>query len=678
MAFEVSSTQRRTLIYAVDISIIIVNYNVREFLRGALESVSRSLNAGGLVGEVMVVDNASTDGSQEMVRRDFPNVKLYDLPKNIGFGKANNIAMRDAVGDFLLILNPDTIVGEDTLRVMVDYMRSHPECGVSGCKLLNADGSFQISCRRGFPTPWASFTKLFGLSSLFPNSPLFSQYNLTYLPDNQTYEVDALAGAFMLLSRDAYMKTSGFDEDYFMYGEDLDLSYRIKKAGFKVMYVHATSTIHFKGESTRRSVMNEVKVFYEAMHIFVRKHYDASTFFTLMLRLGIMIRGVVAFIKKYRGAITLALADAAMVFAAILGISKILYGAYRGLPEYDYPWVFIVPPLVILCVMWIVGAYQPENRRRSRSVILTMPAVVIILSSLTYFFKEFTASRSLILTLGGVVSVLLVCVRQLFRLVDRFRYGGEGSAKPRLRRTLIAGTGAESLRIADLLRSTGFTKRYELVGFIGSDINTIGQKTKGAVQNLGTLEMLPRIVKEHRVQQVIFPSDAFSYSQMLTAMQRVYGDLEAQEVSFNVVPQATDVLLSRSKIEVITPEDSSDSLAVMPLEYNVQKMSHRVAKRIFDICVGCLAYPFLLPSGKSSGIGSVLRGKLSLVGIHSSGTHTRKLAKHGLLSLVDITYNIPTTEIRPEDIDQLNLYYARNHTIGMDIEILLRSVFRGS
>jgi lipopolysaccharide/colanic/teichoic acid biosynthesis glycosyltransferase len=161
-------------------------------------------------------------------------------------------------------------------------------------------------------------------------------------------------------------------------------------------------------------------------------------------------------------------------------------------------------------------------------------------------------------------------------------------------------------------------------------------------------------------------------------MQAVSGDLEAQEVSFNVVPQATDVLLSRSKIEVISPEESTDSFAVMPLAYNVQKMSHRFAKRVLDIVVGILAFPFVALVGKSSDLGKVLAGKLSLVGMHSSGKHTERLSKHGLLSLADITYDNPAAEIRPEDIDQLNLYYARHHTIGMDIEILLRSVFRSS
>ncbi len=669
----------------MDISIIIVNYNVREFLRGALESVRRSLAASGLSGEVMVVDNASRDGSQAMVSQDFPEVKLYALESNVGFGRANNIGMRDAKGDYQLILNPDTILGEDTLRVMVDFMRSHPECGVSGCKLLNADGSFQVSCRRGFPTPWASFTKLFGLSSAFPNSPLFAQYNLTHLPVDETYEIDALAGAFMLLSRDAFIKTQGFDEDYFMYGEDIDLSYRIKKAGFKVFYVHSTSTVHFKGESTRRSTLNEVKVFYEAMHVFVKKHYGASPIFTMMLRVGIILRSVLATVKKYRGAIALAIADACAVIVAILGISKNSFGGFLSLPKIDYPWIFIVPPIVFVLSLGMAGAYQPENRRRSRTIALAIPLAVIILSSLTYFFKEFTSSRSLVLMVSGFSTLLFILVRYAFRFIDRIRYGGEGSARPMMRKTLIAGTGAESLRIAGLLQSTGFTKRYELTGFIANDLLRTGEELLSGVTIKGDLSTLGKVIRDEGIDQVIFPSDAFTYTEMLSAMQRVSDDVTTHEVSFNVVPNATDVLLSRSKIEVISPPSSGESLAIMPLEYNVQKISHRIAKRLFDITFSILAYPIILlmklfgGSEKNvdtiSQLGMVIRGKRSLVGVRPSGRNSIMLAKEGVLSLADLSLDTNAAASRPEDIEQMNLYYARNHTIGMDIEILLRSIF---
>jgi len=669
----------------MDISIVIVNYNVREFLRGALESVRRSLAFGGLEGEVFVVDNASRDGSAEMVRKEFPEVLLHALNENIGFGRANNLAMREAKGKYMLILNPDTILGEDTLQVMIDFMKAHPKTGVSGCKLLNADGSFQISCRRGFPTPWASFTKLFGLSTFFPNSPRFAQYNLTYLPVDETYEIDALAGAFMLLSREAFEKTAGFDEDYFMYGEDIDLCYRIKKAGLAVYYVHSTSTVHFKGESTRRSVLNEVKVFYEAMHIFVRKHYGNNPFFTVLLRFGIAARSLLALLKKYRGAIALGTADILAITSTILIFSKLTLGDWFALPPIDYPWVFLIPVAVLLSILSIIGGYQPENRRRSKMVILSMPAVLIILSSLTYFFKQFSSSRSLVLMITVTTTAALVLVRMIFRFIDRIRFGGEGSANPMHRRTLIAGTGAESLRIAALLMGSGFARRYQLVGFIDKDLAHINTKLLGTFPIMGDLGMLAKVIREEHVTQVIFPSDAFSYSEMLGAMQQVSGEVSSQEVSFNVVPQASDVLLSRSKIELIAPPSSPESLALMPLEYNVQKMSHRIVKRLLDIVCALLVYPVLAMANlfartekRTNLLGElrqVLRGNRSLVGLSRLTKEGTKLAKIGVVSLADITGYQGAGNLRAEDIDQMNIYYARHHTIGMDIEILLRRLF---
>ncbi len=669
----------------MDISIIIVNYNVREFLRGALESVRRSLAAGGLSGEVFVVDNASRDESTEMVAKEFPEVKLHALHENIGFGRANNLAMREASGEYLLILNPDTILGEDTLRVMFDFMKSHPKCGVSGCKLLNADGSFQTSCRRGFPTPWASFTKLFGLSSFFPNSQRFAQYNLTYLPVDQTYEIDALAGAFMILSREAFEKTGGFDEEYFMYGEDIDLCYRIKKAGLSVFYVHSTSTVHFKGESTRRSVLNEVKVFYEAMHIFVRKHYGKNPLFSIVLRFGIAVRSLIALIKKYRGALALAIADGLAITCTIFLLSLWTFGTWFALPGVDYPWVFIIPVAIWFTVLLGLGAYQPESRRRSKPIILAMPAALIILSSLTYFFKEFASSRSLVLEITGASAIAMIVVRFVFRFIDRIRFGGEGSARPLLRRTLIAGTGAESLRIASLLLGSGFTRRYQLIGFIDGDLSHIGKPLVDTISIKGDLRMLAKIIAEEKVTQVIFPSDAFTYSDMLAAMQHVSGAGLSQEVSFNVVPQASDVLLSRSKIELIAPASSPESLALMPLEYNVQKMSHRIAKRFLDVIFAVIAYPIigsvnlLAHSEKRSELldelRQVLNGRRSIVGLSRSANQGTKLAKIGVVSLADITGNHAAGNLRAEDIDQMNIYYARHHTIGMDIEILLRRLF---
>lgn len=667
----------------MDLSVIIVNYNVKEFLRGALKSVFRSLEVGGLSGEVIVVDNNSTDESVAMLRAEFPEVILFDSPTNLGFGKANNLALRHAKGDYLLLLNPDTIVGEDTLRKMVDFMRAHPETGMSGCKLLNADGSFQLSCRRGFPTPWASFTKLFGFSTFFPKSKLFSQYHLTYLPVDETYEVDALSGAFMLLSREAYERTGGFDEAYFMYGEDLDLCYRVKESGLSVYYVPVTATIHFKGESTKRSALNEVKVFYEAMHIFIKKNYGSSFLFASVLRLGIVLRSIVAMLTKHRGAVLSIVLDMLAVVAGTLLGSKVILGEWLGLPAYDYPMALVVPPLVVVSVLLMLNAYTPEQRRRVTPLLIGIPASLIVLSSLTYFFKEFASSRSLLLGVTVSYFLLTISARYALRFTDRLRFGGDRSAKPMLKKTLIVGTDSEAVRIADLLSRSNLIFRYDVVGLVDKDLSRVGQTLGEQHTIAGSIQNLPKLVRQLSIVEVIFTSESMAYSTMLHVMQAVSEQNPSRIVNFNVVPSATDVVLGRHKIELLSPRGEGDVIGLIPLQYNIHRFSHRLIKRAFDLLVAGITLPFVSLArafGSQSAarlhpkLHQVLKGELSIVG--SIGEEpSNALCRAGVTSLADITLR-STSTARPEDLEQINLYYAKHHTFGMDMEILLRSIFR--
>ncbi|HET9136430.1 MAG TPA: hypothetical protein VFO76_07330, partial [Candidatus Kapabacteria bacterium] len=257
------------------------------------------------------------------------------------------------------------------------------------------------------------------------------------------------------------------------------------------------------------------------------------------------------------------------------------------------------------------------------------------------------------------------------------------TARPELRKTLIAGTGSESLRIASLLLSSGFSRRYRLTGFIGTDLQSIGKEVLPGITTKGDLAMLARIIRDEKISQVIFPADAFSYGDMLVAMQAVSAEELTHEVSFNVVPQASDVLLSRSKIELIRPAESNESLALMPLEYNIQKVSHRLAKRLVDIVGSLLAFPVALIGGLigsrglrslTSQLAQVLSGKRSLVGIKQDQHGGKHIAKIGLVSLSDVTGGPVSGMLRSEDIEQMNLYYARHHSIGMDLEILFRKL----
>lgn len=307
---------RRTHTPALQLSVIVVNYNVRDFLHHALVSLQKAMK--GLRGEIIVVDNASDDGSVEMVRRRFPSVALIANKTNFGFAKANNIALDRARGKYLLLINPDTLVQEDTLRVMVEFFDENPDVGLAGCKILNPDGTFQLACRRSFPTPWVAFTKMSGLSSLFPNTRLFGRYNLTYLSPDETYEIDAVSGSFMMVRREVYKQVGGLDEAFFMYGEDLDWCYRIQQAGWKNYYVHSTKLIHYKGESTKRSNLDEIRTFYEAMHLFVRKHLSRSHFFALFLRLAISVSSRLAMLKAFLKPLRFALIDIILVDLSVI------------------------------------------------------------------------------------------------------------------------------------------------------------------------------------------------------------------------------------------------------------------------------------------------------------------------------------------------------------------------
>ncbi|NDW17853.1 glycosyltransferase family 2 protein [Dysgonomonas sp. 216] len=277
------------------LSVIIVNYNVKYFLEQCLLSVEESNFP--FEYEVFVVDNNSSDNSIAYLSEKFPNVFFIANSDNPGFAKANNQCIKVSKGEYILLLNPDTVVGENVFSNVCDFADKNPIAGAIGVKMINGYGEFLAESKRGFPTPWASFCKIFGLTKLFPNSTFFGRYHLKYLDENSIHRVDVLAGAFMLLRRSALNKSGLLDEDFFMYGEDIDLSYRIMKAGYENYYL-PEKIIHYKGESTKKDI-KYVKVFYQAMHIFFKKHYPHfGKIYSLFITSGIYARAAVAAMKR--------------------------------------------------------------------------------------------------------------------------------------------------------------------------------------------------------------------------------------------------------------------------------------------------------------------------------------------------------------------------------------------
>ena len=266
----------------MQLSVIILNYNVRYFLEQCVLSVQKALE--GIDSEIIVIDNASSDDSCEMMKTKFPHIKLIENKDNLGFPKGNNIGVAQAKGEYICILNPDTVVAEDTFtKILNSQLGTHnSQLGIIGCKLIDGAGNFLPESKRGVPTPWVAFTKIFGLYKI---SNYFGKYYAQHLSENESGKVDILVGAFMVMKRDLYLEVGGFDENCFMYSDDIDLSYLVLKTGKSNYYFHETSVIHYKGESTVRDG-TYMKRFREAMQFFYKKHFKKSWFFDVMMQVG--------------------------------------------------------------------------------------------------------------------------------------------------------------------------------------------------------------------------------------------------------------------------------------------------------------------------------------------------------------------------------------------------------
>lgn len=274
----------------MDLSIIIVNYNTKELLKQTIQSVID--NTENISYEIIVVDNASVDGSVDMVNKDYPQVKVIENTENLGFSKANNKGIKIAYGRYIMLLNSDTYVLESCLESCISYIDKYEDIGALGCKLVLANGELDHACKRGFPTPEASLYYLLKLDKLFPKVKKFGQYKMSYVSEDDISEVDSLTGAFMIARREVIEKIGGLDESFFMYGEDIDWCYRIREAGYKIMYYPKVKTIHYKGQSSKKKRLKTIYEFHRAMYLFYKKHYYKKYNFlvTLFVYIGIVLR----------------------------------------------------------------------------------------------------------------------------------------------------------------------------------------------------------------------------------------------------------------------------------------------------------------------------------------------------------------------------------------------------
>ncbi len=280
----------------MDLSVIIVSYNTRELLRQTIQSVIDTTHR--ISYEIIVSDNDSSDGSPLMVESEFKDVRLIRTGANLGFSKANNLAIKEARGRYILILNSDTVVKGNCLDECVGYMDADNRIGALGCKIILPNGELDHACKRGFPTPEASLYYMLGLHKAFPSNDKFGAYCASHLGEDDSGEVDALMGAFMMMPRAVIDKVGGLDEEFFMYGEDLDWCYRIKEAGYKIMYYPKEHIVHYKGSSSKKKRTKTIYEFHRAMILFYNKHYKKkyNIIVTLLVYLGVGARMAMTYI----------------------------------------------------------------------------------------------------------------------------------------------------------------------------------------------------------------------------------------------------------------------------------------------------------------------------------------------------------------------------------------------
>jgi GT2 family glycosyltransferase len=687
----------------IDLSVILVNYNVKSYLSQALESIEKALDK--IPSEIIVVDNASTDGSVPMLRKRFPSVRLIVNETNAGFAAANNQAIQIAKGRVLCLINPDTLVREDTFQSALEFLENHPEAGMVGGKVLNSDGTLQLACRRSYPTPWVAFTKVSGLSAVFPKSRFFGRYNLTFLDPDQEAEVEAISGSFMIVRKSVVDQAGLFDEQFFMYGEDLDWCYRIHKAGWKIVYLPQTQIVHYKGRSTREASFDSLKLFYSAMAIFVRKHFSrgASILPGWFLMAGIWIRGVIDLITAWLKRLIVPVIDIlfmqfALALALMMRFGNLLYWMDYGVINIGYTLVW----LISLAAM---GLY----RKRIFSTSKAAGAVcigLILNTSFTFFFPQYAFSRKVVLAAGGLNLLFLGGWRLGIRFASRLRripfFGTVGRTLFR-RRAVILGSDAAAMEVMQRLENRLDTG-LEVLGLVALDESGMnGENSK----ILGTLSDLHRLARRHQIQEVIFTPEAASYERILA----VIASGKELHLDYRMVPRDLDVLIGRTSI------DSIEDIPLVDLDYKIYSDFNRMIKRTVDLILslvltilylpvtlgvlvlprfhvrkrpimnghgGALEVHQVLHGGKPSGafvqtpflLLSVIRGGMSLVGTeilpYAEGEPDNGF-KPGLASLVGIHTG---KELNNEEKARTNLFYLKNYSFLLDLEILLRTLIR--
>lgn len=642
------------------LSVIIVNYNVEHFLEQCLMAVRNGLRQ--MEGEIIVVDNNSVDGSLEMLRNKFSEVQVIANKKNLGFAKANNQAIKVAKGEFILLLNPDTVVEADTFDKTVRFMTNHPEAGGLGVKMVDGSGKFLPESKRGLPTPAAAFYKIFGFTALFPHSKRFSEYYKGYLNENEIHEVDVLAGAFMLIRKKLLDQIGLLDESFFMYGEDIDLSYRITKAGYKNFYFPETRILHYKGESTKKSSVNYVLVFYKAMLIFARKHFTGKNarLLTLLIQISIYFRAFLALLSRFFGKIALPILDFLIIWGGMTWV-KTMWEHQFTYPEggsYPETFVHIVMPAYIvlwLAAIFFIGGYEkPYRIRKVLLGIFSGTVIILVLYALLPESLRFSRGQILADMVWGLL--MLSLLRYMLNLLGfkDFKTGIKNN-----KRLLIIGDPEESQRVAKILRESIVEP-----AFIGKVLPVEnGSKPAGYI---GNILQVKDIINIYKIDEIIFCSKNVSHQAIIDKM----AEWKSEKVGYKIAPEDSLSIIGSNSINT---RGELYTVGVSAVYSSANKRNKRVLDFVFSIIF--LAFsPILLffikqKKGFFQNAFSVFFGSKSWVGCKPLNKQPafQNIIKPGILSPVD---GIKSDSADEETIKKLNLLYVRDYSLLKDLNLI--------
>jgi O-antigen biosynthesis protein len=627
----------------VQLSVIIVNYNVKYFLEHCLISVlaaCKNINA-----QIIVVDNASKDDSVALLQQKYPEVICIANTENVGFAKANNQGVAIATGQYILFLNPDTIVPEDAFEKCIAKMDTDPTIGGLGVQLIDGKGQYLPESKRGFPDASTAFFKIFGINNLVKKSAYFNNYYMGHLPETQSNYVAVLVGCFMMMPKSLVNKIGAFDTDYFMYGEDIDLSYKITKAGFKNYYFADTTVIHYKGESTKKGSLNYVKMFYNAMIIFAQKHLSTAKQNTYipLIKIAIFLKAILAYTTSLFKKILFPLVDACIILMCLLFTKN--YWATHIKQEANYKPEILILFFTGYIFIWLVsvflnGGYDAPIKKVQ--VVRGMAIGALITLAIYGLLPEanrFSRGITLFGAMGSAVIMWLVrFVLQQLKIIN---------SQTHTQQIISVTNTQEEQEVIQLLKTAGIDKDI---------VSTI--------YNNNTLAPLQNIAKLYANSEIIFTYPAISFAQIIQ-QTIACGPMH----NYKIHASGTDSIIGSNS------KNTAGDLYATDYHFAIATMAGKRNKRLFDIISASLIlllYVILFIFLKNKNIlqhaFTVLLGKATWVGYKTNSTQ--------LPLLKPCIYNITSDAVLDAALaQQVNITYARNYTVQQDLKIVLQQLF---